>query len=74
MACINWRIVPCELRLKENNDFMVKRTYQPKRIPRKREHGFLARMRSRGGRAVLASRRGKGRRRLSVSDEQKGVR
>jgi large subunit ribosomal protein L34 len=62
------------LRLKENYDFMVKRTYQPKRIPRKREHGFLARMRSRGGRAVLASRRGKGRRRLSVSDEQKGVR
>ena len=53
---------------------MVKRTYQPKRIPRKREHGFLSRMRKRGGRAVIASRRAKGRWRLSVSDEQKGVR
>ncbi|MCY3568025.1 MAG: bL34 family ribosomal protein, partial [Chloroflexi bacterium] len=27
---------------------MPKRTYQPKRIPRKREHGFLKRMSSRG--------------------------
>jgi large subunit ribosomal protein L34 len=50
---------------------MPKRTYQPKRIPRKREHGFLKRMASRGGRAVIAARRRKGRRKLSVSDEKK---
>lgn len=50
---------------------MPKRTYQPKRIPRKREHGFMKRMRTKGGRAVLAARRLKGRWKLSVSNEYK---
>ncbi|CAN5612688.1 hypothetical protein BH24CHL1_BH24CHL1_17820 [soil metagenome] len=48
-----------------------KRTYQPKRIPRKREHGFMKRMRTRAGRAVLARRRLKGRHSLSISTENK---
>ncbi len=44
---------------------MPKRTYQPKKIQRSKEHGFLKRMASPGGRKVLARRRAKGRARLS---------
>ncbi|MBI5699166.1 MAG: 50S ribosomal protein L34 [Candidatus Margulisiibacteriota bacterium] len=43
-----------------------KRTYQPHKIRRKRTHGFLVRKKTRGGRKVLASRRKKGRHKLSV--------
>jgi len=44
----------------------MKRTYQASKVRRARTHGFLVRMKTRGGRAVINARRAKGRKRLSV--------
>jgi large subunit ribosomal protein L34 len=47
-------------------DRAMKRTYQASKTRRARTHGFLVRMKTRGGRAVIKARRAKGRKRLAV--------
>lgn len=45
---------------------MPKRTYQPKTRKRARQHGFMKRMTSKAGQAIMKRRRLKGRKKIAA--------
>ena len=51
----------------EQESIMPKRTFQPNRRRRSKVHGFLVRMATKAGAAVLSRRRAKGRHTIAVS-------
>jgi large subunit ribosomal protein L34 len=71
---VPWRLHPLSGRFRapqERNrirgvNAVSKRTYQPNNRRRAKTHGFRLRMRTRAGRAILSSRRRKGRSELSA--------
>jgi large subunit ribosomal protein L34 len=53
--------------IEQESSQMPKRTFQPNRRHRAKTHGFLTRMKTKAGAAVLSRRRAKGRHKIAVS-------
>jgi large subunit ribosomal protein L34 len=51
---------------KKTEENRMKRTFQPNKRKRSKNHGFLVRMRTKGGQQIIKSRRQKGRKKLAV--------
>ncbi len=64
---VYWETVATRKEIEQEWNQMPKRTFQPNRRHRAKTHGFLTRMKTKAGAAVLSRRRAKGRHKIAVS-------
>jgi large subunit ribosomal protein L34 len=64
---VYWKTVAYSKEIEQESIQMPKRTFQPNRRHRAKTHGFLTRMKTKAGAAVLSRRRAKGRHKIAVS-------